>query len=62
MIGDEIMFVLPETEERNNPYQILFMGQILGALHDLAYELFGNPTLADAISWTGSYTMLTGSN
>jgi len=39
MIGDEIMFVLPETEENNNPHQILFMGQIMGALHDLAYEL-----------------------
>jgi len=39
MIGDEIMFVLPETEESENPHQILFMGQIMGALHDLAYEL-----------------------
>ena len=39
MIGDEIMFVLPEIEESNNPPQILFMGQILGALHDLAYTL-----------------------
>lgn len=39
MIGDEIMFVLPETEENNNPHQILFMGQIMGALHNLAYEL-----------------------
>jgi len=39
MIGDEIMFVLPETEENNNPYQVLLMGQIMGALHDLAYEL-----------------------
>jgi class 3 adenylate cyclase len=39
MIGDEIMFVLPETEESNNPGQIIFMRQILGALHDLAYKL-----------------------
>lgn len=34
MIGDEIMFVLPETEG-----EILFMGQIMGSLHDLAYQL-----------------------
>ena len=39
MIGDEIMFVLPETEEIENPHQILFIGQIMGALHDLAYKL-----------------------
>lgn len=39
MIGDEIMFVLPETEESTNPHQSLFIGQIMGALHDLAYEL-----------------------
>ncbi len=39
MIGDEIMFTLPETEENNNPHEILFMGQIMGALHELAFEL-----------------------
>ena len=39
MIGDEIMFVLPETEESSNPHEILFLGQIMGGLHDLAYEL-----------------------
>jgi len=39
MIGDEVMFVLPETEESDNPHEILFLGQIMGALHDLAYEL-----------------------
>ncbi|MGD0624145.1 MAG: hypothetical protein ABSB32_05440 [Thermodesulfobacteriota bacterium] len=39
MIGDEVMFVLPEIEENENPHQILFMGQIMDSLHDLAYEL-----------------------
>ena len=39
MIGDEIMFVLPETEESSSPSEILFLGQIMGGLHDLAYEL-----------------------
>lgn len=38
-IGDEIMFVLPETEESSNPFEILLLGQIMGGLHDLAYEL-----------------------
>jgi len=39
MIGDELMFVLPETEESANPPEVLRMGQILGGLHDLAFEL-----------------------
>ena len=42
MIGDEIMFVLPEIEEDSNPYEILLLGQIMGGLHDLAYELQPN--------------------
>ncbi|MBL7129705.1 MAG: hypothetical protein ISS16_12080 [Ignavibacteria bacterium] len=42
MIGDEIMFVLPETEEENNPHEILLLGQIMGGLHDLAFELKSN--------------------
>jgi class 3 adenylate cyclase len=42
MIGDEIMFVLPETEEDKNPPEILYLGQIMGFLHDLAYELQDN--------------------
>lgn len=42
MIGDEIMFVLPETEESSNPEEILFLGFIMGSLHDLAYELEPN--------------------
>lgn len=39
MIGDEIMFVLPEIEESSNPDEILLLGSIMGGLHDLAYEL-----------------------
>ena len=39
MIGDEIMFILPETEESSNPHEILLLGQIMGALHDLAFRL-----------------------
>lgn len=39
MIGDEVMFVLPEMEEMSNPFEILLLGQIMGGLHDLAYEL-----------------------
>lgn len=39
MIGDEIMFLLPEIEENNNLDAILSLGQILGHLYDLAYEL-----------------------
>jgi class 3 adenylate cyclase len=38
-IGDEIMFVLPETEEEGRfAPEVLFLGQICGALHDLAYQ------------------------
>lgn len=40
-IGDEIMFVLPEQEEDPQSPQILFLGQAMGALHDLAFELNG---------------------
>jgi len=39
MIGDEIMFVLPEIEEIGTFESILLLGQILGGLHDLAYEM-----------------------
>jgi len=39
MIGDEIMFILPEHEEDKYAPHILFLGQIMGALHDLAFEL-----------------------
>lgn len=35
MLGDEVMFVLPEIEE--GPYQVLLLGQIMGALHDFAF-------------------------
>ena len=38
-IGDEVMFILPETEEEEQSPEILFLGQAMGALHDLAYEL-----------------------
>ena len=36
-IGDEVMFVLPETEE--DPYEVLLLGQIMGALHDFAFAV-----------------------
>lgn len=39
MIGDEIMFILPDYEEEGMPPSILLLGQIMGWLHDLAYEL-----------------------
>lgn len=38
-IGDEVMFVLPETEEEKKPPELLLLGQAMGALHDLAFEL-----------------------
>lgn len=38
-IGDEVMFILPETEEEEEPPEVLFLGQAMGALHDLAFEL-----------------------
>jgi len=41
-IGDEVMFVLPVTEEENNP-ETLFLGQLMGGLHDLAFELKNYP-------------------
>jgi class 3 adenylate cyclase len=41
-IGDEVMFVLPETEEQGHlAPEILFLGQICGALHDLAHQSNG---------------------
>lgn len=42
MIGDEIMFILPEVEENFNTSEIIKMGFILGNLHDLAFELEPN--------------------
>jgi len=39
MVGDEIMFILPDYEEDGMPPSILLLGQIMGWLHDLAYEL-----------------------
>ncbi len=40
-IGDEIMFVLPEIGEEGNGHEILYLGQVMGALHDLAFEFGG---------------------
>jgi class 3 adenylate cyclase len=40
-IGDEIMFVLAETEEEQQLAEILTLGQAMGGLHDLAFELQG---------------------
>lgn len=39
-IGDEVMFVLPEIDE-DNGCEILFLGQLMGGLHDLAFEFAG---------------------
>lgn len=41
-IGDEVMFVLPETEEDGCP-EILYLGQMMGGLHDLAFEMADHP-------------------
>jgi hypothetical protein len=38
-IGDEVMFVLPETEEEAQSPEVLFLGQAMGGLHDLAFKL-----------------------
>jgi len=51
MIGDEIMFVLPETEENENTHEILFLGQIMGSLHDLAYELYDSHRFRIGLSY-----------
>ena|GEM_PF-2754192 len=40
-MGDEVMFVLPETEEEAQSPEVLFLGQAMGGLHDLAFELEG---------------------
>lgn len=39
-IGDEVMFVLPEIEEASRGERLL-LGQLMGGLHDLAFELRG---------------------
>jgi class 3 adenylate cyclase len=39
-IGDEVMFVLPEKDE-DLGCEILFLGQLMGGLHDLAFEFKG---------------------
>lgn len=39
MIGDEIMFVLPEYDGINSQGTLLSFGQLLGGLHDLAFDL-----------------------
>jgi len=36
MIGDEIMFIIPEIEENKSPIEILRLGQLLGTLYDYA--------------------------
>jgi len=51
MIGDEIMFILPEIEENTNLHEILYLGQIMGGLHDLAYELRPNYTYRFGLSY-----------
>jgi len=51
MIGDEVMFVLPEMEEMPNPFEILLLGQLMGGLHDLAYELEPNYKYRIGISY-----------
>ena len=40
-IGDEVMFVLPETEEEAQSPEVLLLGQAMGGLHDFAFELNG---------------------
>ena len=39
MIGDEIMFVLPDFEEIGMPPSILLLGQILGGFYEFAYNV-----------------------
>ncbi len=38
MIGDEIMFILPETEENEISVELKHLGQIMGKLHDFAFK------------------------
>jgi len=38
MIGDEIMFILPETEEDEMFVELIYLGQIVGKLHNFAYK------------------------
>ncbi|MFC1836127.1 adenylate/guanylate cyclase domain-containing protein, partial [Thermodesulfobacteriota bacterium] len=40
-IGEEVMFVLPETEEEEDAHETLFLGQLMGGLHDLAFKFNG---------------------
>jgi hypothetical protein len=51
MIGDEIMFVLPEVEEDDNPPQTLLLAEIMKNLHDLAFELQPNYRYRIGISY-----------
>lgn len=41
-IGDEVMCVLPDTEEDGGAPAVLLMGQLLGGLHDLQRKLGTN--------------------
>lgn len=38
-IGDEVMFVLPDCEEESDNLELLSLGEAMGALHDLAFNL-----------------------
>ena len=51
-IGDEVMFVLPEVEEENGR-EILCLGQLMGGLHDLAFELSGKYPFRIGLSYGG---------
>jgi class 3 adenylate cyclase len=49
-IGDEVMFVIPDLEEEAG-FALLCLGQLLGALHDLAFELNGTYPFRIGLSW-----------
>lgn len=49
-IGDELMFVLPAVDEERGA-EILFLGQLMGGLYDLAYELEGSHPFRIGLSY-----------
>jgi len=50
-IGDEVMFVLPEVEEDPHDTAILNLGQLMGGLHDLAFNLKGGYRFRISLSY-----------
>lgn len=49
-IGDEAMFVLPEVDE-DDGREVFYLGQALGALHDLAFKLGGEYRFRFSLSY-----------